>query len=339
MFHFVRTKNLPFSVEEARQMTNVCRVCAEHKPPLHKHVQAHLIKATQPFERLNIDFKGPLKSNNRNSYFLNVIDEYSRFPFIFPCKDVSTLTIIRCLCQLFAIFGMPAYVHSERGSSFMSDELLRFFLNKGITTSRTSLLPSLQWSDEKIQWYNLEGGNYGSQNPWPPLWHVDTMFSLMPYIHYVLLATNCSPHERLLKYIRLSSVGGSVPSWLITPGPVLLKHHVYTSKDDPLVDEVEVLQANPQYAHIRYAAGRETTLSIRHLVPLPEDTRIHDVLPAPDVQEDSCSTHGDELLHEDVGDVRAPEAPVVSDSGDEPLRRSVYHRQPPDRLNFKTWGE
>ena len=130
-----------------------------------------------------------------------------------------------------------------------------------------------------------------------------------------------------------------MPSWLITPGPVLLKCHVRTSKDDPLVDEVELLQANPQYAHIRYADGRRTTVSIHHLAPLPEDTHIHDVLPAPDVEEDSFSTHGDELLHEDIGHVRAPEAPMFSDAGDEPLRRSVHHRRPPDRLNVKTWGE
>ena len=80
-------------------------------------------------------------------------------------------------------------------------------------------------------------------------------------------------------------------------------------------------------------------MSIRHLAPLPEDTHIHDVLPAPDVQEDSCSTYDDKLLHEDIGDVRAPEAPVVSNAGDEPLRRSVHHRRRPDRLNFKTLGE
>ena len=41
----------------------------------HSPAQAHLIKATQPFERLNVDFKGPLKSNNQNTYFPNIIDE------------------------------------------------------------------------------------------------------------------------------------------------------------------------------------------------------------------------------------------------------------------------
>ena len=109
-------------------------------------------------------------------------------------------------------------------------------------------------------------------------------------------ATNCSPHERLLKYAWRFLVGVSVPSWLITPGPVLLKRHVRTSKDDPLVDEVELLLANLQYTHIWYEDDRETTVSIRHLAPLSENTHIHYVLPAPDVQEDSCSTHGDELF-------------------------------------------
>ena len=122
MFHIVRTENLPFSVEEVRHMTKACRVCAEHKPQFHKPTRAHLIKAIQPFERLNIDFKGQLKSNNRNSYFLNVIDEYGRFPFVFPCKDVNIPTVIQCLSQLFALFGMPAYVHSDRGSSSMCDK-------------------------------------------------------------------------------------------------------------------------------------------------------------------------------------------------------------------------
>ena len=64
-------------------------------------------------------------------------------------------------------------------------------------------------------------------------------------------ATNCSPGERLLNFERRSSVGESVPSWIITPGPVLLKRHVRTSRNDPMVYEVELLQANPQYAHIR----------------------------------------------------------------------------------------
>ena len=116
MYHFVKSRNLPYSLEDIRLANKTCKVCTETKPQFHSPAPAQLIKATQPFERLNMDFKGPLKSTNRNIYFLNIVDEYSRFPFVFPCKDVSTQSVIRCLCELFSLFGMPAYVHSDRGS-------------------------------------------------------------------------------------------------------------------------------------------------------------------------------------------------------------------------------
>ena len=96
------------------------------------------IKATQPFERLSIDFKGPLPSSTTNKYILTVVDEFSRFPFAFPCRDVSTATVIGSLNTLCSIFGMPAYTHSDRGSAFMSDELYSYLHGKGIATSRTT---------------------------------------------------------------------------------------------------------------------------------------------------------------------------------------------------------
>ena len=135
-YHFVRSKNLPYSLDQIRKMTNACPVCRECKPQFHRPETAHLIKATQPFERINIDFKGPLPTTNKNQYFLNVIDEFSRFPFVFPCPDVSTTTVIKCLTTLFSLFGMPAYVHSDRGASFMSEEVRVFLTEKGVLLGR-----------------------------------------------------------------------------------------------------------------------------------------------------------------------------------------------------------
>ena len=82
MSAFVRSRNLPFSV--VRKLTNSCLICNECKPRFHRPDKTHLIKATQPFERLNIDFKGPLPSTSRTKYMLTVVDEFSRFPFAFP---------------------------------------------------------------------------------------------------------------------------------------------------------------------------------------------------------------------------------------------------------------
>ena len=81
-------------------------------------------------------------------------------------------------------------------------------------------------------------------------------------------ATNCTPHERMFNYNRRSTNGESLPSWLTTPGKVHMKRHVCHSKYEPLVEEVDLLEANPMYAFIRNADGRESTVSLRDLPPV-----------------------------------------------------------------------
>ena len=111
-----------------------------------------LIKATQPFERLAIDFKGPLPSNTKNKYLLTIVDEYSRFPFAVPCCDISTETVIDCLVQLFSLFGMPPYINSDRGSSFISQELKMFLNSRGISSSRST--PYNPTGNSQVERYN-----------------------------------------------------------------------------------------------------------------------------------------------------------------------------------------
>ena len=136
--HFVRAKNLPYSLEDVKKVTNGCHICCECKPQFHRPEEAHLVKATQPFERINLDFKGPLPSTNTNKYFLNVVDEFSRFPFVFPCPDVSATTVVKSLTALFTLFGMPGYVHSDRGAAFLSQEVVSFLTRQGVAASRTT---------------------------------------------------------------------------------------------------------------------------------------------------------------------------------------------------------
>ena len=138
MNHFARSKNLPYSISEIRQMTSDCEVCLKLKPNFAQLQTGQLIKATQVFERLNLDFKGPLPSNSHNRYFLTILDEYSRFPFAFPCADLTPTSVIKCLQDLFSVFGMSAYIHSDRWSSFQSNELKTWLQSHGVATSRTT---------------------------------------------------------------------------------------------------------------------------------------------------------------------------------------------------------
>ena len=206
--------------------------------------KGNLIKATKPFERLNIDFKGPLPSQDLNRYFLQVVDEFSRFPFVFPCPDMTASTVIKCLTTLFSLFGMPAYVHSDRGPSFMSEELRVFLTEKGVATSRTTgYNPE---GNDQVEWYNsiiwlaistcLKSRNLPVKN-----WQ-DVLPDVLHSVRSLLCtATNETPHERFFSYPRRSSVGSSVPSSLLERGPVLVKRQIRSSKTDVLVNEVELL--------------------------------------------------------------------------------------------------
>ena len=119
MLHFVKSKNLPFSTEEVKKVCSACRGCAELKPQFYRPQPGNLIKATQPVERLSIDFKGPLPTTSRNTYLLTVVDEYSGFPFAFPCPNMQSSTVITCLDQISALCGMPNYIHSDIGTPFL----------------------------------------------------------------------------------------------------------------------------------------------------------------------------------------------------------------------------
>ena len=325
MVHFVRSRNLPYSVEEVRSATSACRVCAQVKP---RYVRSSstLIKSTKPFERLNIDFKGPLPSSSRNHYLLTVVDEYSRFPFAFPCSDMTTKTVISCLLQLFSIFGYPSFIHSDCGSSFMTSELKEFLMLRGIATSRTT--PYNPRGNGQVERYNgiiWRGVTLALKSQDSP---VSCWESVLPDVLHSIrsllsTATNETPHERVFAYSRKSASGCSLPSWLMSPGRVLLKRHVRNSKYEPLVDEVELLEANPDYAHVRFDNGRETTVSIRDLAPngtsLNEDHNIisneplADLQPTPPIQQ---ATAGDRTTSVD-------RAPLVNLQSTPPIQQAT----------------
>ena len=323
MFHFVRSKNLPYSLDEVRAVIKSCITCSKCKPNFFRPPDNVLIKATQPFERLNLDFKGPLPSTNRNHYFLIAVDEFSRFPFVFPCADMTSQTVINCLCQLFSLFGTPASIHSDNGPAFVSRELREFLTRRNIATSRTSI-------------YNPQGNGQAErciQTVWktvtlalnsrgldPKCWQSVLPDALHSLRSLLCTSTNTTPHERFLCFQRRSSTGSSVPSWLCEPGQILVKRHVRHCKTDPLVDEAELLHANPNYAYVRFDDGRETTVSLRHVAPLQCTVR------------DSFSASGPEdqsTTQQQAGEGSAE--PQAQESMTPELRRSERFRRAPIR--------
>ena len=272
MCHFVRMRNLPFSVDDVKKMTSSCKDCAEIKPRFFKPKEPqHLIKAMAALERLNLDFKGPLPSNSKNKFLLTIIDEYSRYPFAFPCVDVSTKSVINCLMSVFGLFGMSSYVHSDQGSGFISEELKRFLLERGIATSRSSRYnPQGNGQVEKyngVVWNAIQLA-LKTRNLPIECWELVLGDALHSIRSLLCTATNQTPHERMFKFPRKSTSGCSLPSWLTENSKALMKRHANHSKYDPIVEEVDVLDVNPSTSHVKTAEGRELIVSNRHLAPI-----------------------------------------------------------------------
>ncbi len=145
---------------------------------------------------------------------------------------------------------MPSYIHTDRGSAFMSSYLQSFLFNHGIASSRST--PYNPLGNGQVECYNgiiwkfillaLESRKM-STSQWEQVLP-DALHSICTLLS---TATNETPHERFFKFHQKASHGCAVPSWLATPGKVYLKWSVLM-KHDPLVDEVELLEANSHYA-------------------------------------------------------------------------------------------
>ena len=117
---------------------------------------------------------------------------------------------------------MPAYIHSDGESAFMSQEWKDFLHKKGIATSRTTS-------------YNPAGnGQVERRNG--NIWQAITLAlktHKLPIICWQDLlpdALHSIPHEDMFNFQCRSITGSSIPSWLATPGPVLLKRYVRKSR-------------------------------------------------------------------------------------------------------------
>ena len=309
--HYIRSKNLPFSIEDIKKVSANCRVCREIKPNFHKPNTQTLIKATQPYQKLDIDFKGPLPSCSKNKYILTVVDEFSRFPFAFPTNDISAGTVIQCLSSLFALFGYPDYIHSDRGSQFMSNEVKDFLHSRGIATSRTtSYNPRGNGLCERyngIIWRNVMLALKSNNTPIGN-WEMFLPKALHAVRTLLCTSTNETPHDRFFKFSRKTMTGTSLPEWLCSPGPVLYRRNVKNNKYEPMVDEVKLIEANPKYAHIQYPNGREDTVALRHLAPRGNSVENSNNTHVTDHNSQPTVPQGDTVLERSSGELVDPES-------------------------------
>ncbi|CAI7792815.1 unnamed protein product, partial [Closterium sp. NIES-53] len=118
-----------------------CGPCVEGRLRTTPH-SSSLRPTTEPFKTLHLDVWGPASrpGPERESFFLVVVDDYSRCTtvFLLAKKSGVTSTLIRWLLTTADTRGRRvSCLHSDRGGEFRSGVLARFCRKKGIRQSWT----------------------------------------------------------------------------------------------------------------------------------------------------------------------------------------------------------
>jgi len=178
--------------------------------------------------------------------------------------------------ELFATFGTPSTIYSDRGSGFLSSSMRRYLNEMGINISTTTpyhpqgngqceRLNNTIWKTVRLlmHWHKLDISNWEEMLP-------TALHSIRSLLN---TSTNCTPLERIFNYQRRPGPIGSkvLPSWLISPGPVLLRNFKRSNKNDESVKKVELLEANPHHALIKDQKEITKTVSVQDLTPYPRN--------------------------------------------------------------------
>ena len=247
---------------------------------------------------------------------------------------MESSTIIKCQSDMYATFGTPGFVHSDNGTSLVSEETRKYYLENGIAFSNsTRYNPQGNGQVERyngIIWKAVQLALYSKNLPISS-WEEVLPEALHSVRTLLSTATNETPHERLFSFPRRTAAGVSLPTWLTNKGKVLLKRHVQQSKFEPLCDEVEIIEINPTHATVRYPSGREDSVSLRHLARLPMNNPEIPPSPEVNVSEEPVMPKNDVPALDVTVDVVQP--PVQSPS---PVTQSVVEEAPAPTIRRST---
>lgn len=120
---------------KVRHHIDNCLKCIQFSVPTGKKEGfLHSIpKGDKPFLTLHVDHLGPLeKTRYKNKFIFVVIDGFTKFVRLFPCRTTKTEEIIKHLINFFQAYSKPQMIISDRGSSFTSTVFKQFLENESV---------------------------------------------------------------------------------------------------------------------------------------------------------------------------------------------------------------
>ncbi|CAI5445708.1 unnamed protein product [Caenorhabditis angaria] len=127
---FVYWPNIDSQIE---QLVRNCPRCASAaKNPVKTELKTWPTP-NSAWTRVHADFAGPMNG----TYYLVIVDAFSRWPEIFALKQITTSATISVLRQVFSRFGNPTTLVTDNGTQFTSAAFENFCTSNGIEHLRS----------------------------------------------------------------------------------------------------------------------------------------------------------------------------------------------------------
>lgn len=174
--------------KEIRKRIQGCETCAISKPPQNSQVgflASHVVQ--KPFQRMYIDFVGPLpRSKAGNKFVLVCVDAFTRFVWLVPSGGATTQIVINKLQNIFGTFGPPETLVTDNATAFTSNQFKEFCLGLGIKhITTTPYYPNPSYAERLNR--NLRSAliayHHNDQSGWDRS------------LHWLMIAFNTARHE------------------------------------------------------------------------------------------------------------------------------------------------
>ncbi|UYV64628.1 K02A2.6-like, partial [Cordylochernes scorpioides] len=118
------------SIEDMARQCTICQETAD----MPSSMITEWTWPEKPWHRLHLDLAGPFMGK----MFLVIVDAYTKWLEIFILRDITSKTIVDCLRQVFARFGLPEFLVTDNGRQFVSREMEEFTRMNRIRHTKTS---------------------------------------------------------------------------------------------------------------------------------------------------------------------------------------------------------
>ncbi|CEF61607.1 Reverse transcriptase domain and Integrase, catalytic core domain and Ribonuclease H-like domain and Peptidase A2A, retrovirus RVP subgroup domain and Aspartic peptidase domain-containing protein [Strongyloides ratti] len=123
-----------------------CEECQKRNSPYLKHPKMeHVTEFSKPFENLSMDICGPIlpTSYSGNKYILVLIDSFSRYTIINPCRAINYNELLqKILDEVIWKHGNPLSIRSDNAKNFRTEKLTEIFQLMGIKREFSSVYHS-----------------------------------------------------------------------------------------------------------------------------------------------------------------------------------------------------